>query len=191
MGSSNRLDGDTVVTGGAIGGAVYVLGYLVVYVTQSGSVADRLSGYNFLADLFGGDPIPVWKGVGWLFYNAHAVETVIPGFGGRRTENFIATADDGSLTWLYVLPPLLLLAAGYAVARYDMVGSPSDGAIRGAAVTVGYLPLALVGAFVFRATVGDGTVAPDPITAVALAGLLYPIVAGGVGGALAGFLGRA
>lgn len=104
------------------------------------------------------------------------VATVVPGFAGTRTENFVAS-EGGSLALLYLLPPLALLAGADA---------PTPGAGSGALVAVGYLPLALLGAVLFRFSVGDGAVAPDPVTAVLLAGLVYPLVFGGVGGAVAG-----
>ncbi|MFB6080252.1 MAG: transporter, partial [Haloferacaceae archaeon] len=163
-----------------------LLGYLVTYVTQQGVVEQRLRGFNAIAQLFGADPIPVWKAIGWLFYNAHLVETRIPGFGGPRTVNFIADAQAGSVPVLYLLPPVVLLGAGAVVALIAGMDAPGVGAGAGALVALGYLPLALVGALVVGYHVGDGQVAPDLVTAVALAGVLYPAVFGGGGGALVG-----
>ena len=186
MALTNRIDARIAGFGAASGTIAYVLGYLVVYVTQRSDVEEQLSTFNVITDLFGGDPIPAWQAVGWLFYNAHFVDTEIPGFGGSRVENFIASSDDGTLTLLYLVPPLLLLAAGFATAYLAEVDEPGVGAPVGALVTVAYLPLAVAGAFVFAYTIGDGTIAPDVVTAVLLAGVVYPAVFGGVGGALAG-----
>lgn len=175
------------------GVVAYALGYVVTYASQGDAVAEQLRSFNFLADLLGGDPIPVWQGVGWLFYNAHFVRTRIPGIGGPRSENFIAAGDGGSLTLLYLVPVLALFAAGFAVAWLagadDRDGMDStSGALDGAAVAIGYLPLAVLGLVVFSYAVGDGAIEPDPITAVAVAGLLYPVVWGGLGGAVAGLV---
>ncbi|WP_430503982.1 transporter [Haloparvum sp. PAK95] len=180
---------DRIAPGVVAGIVAYALGYLVTYVSQGDAVEEQLRGFNFLADLFGGEPVPIWQGVGWLFYNAHLVRTRIPGLGGPRSENFIAAGDDGTLTLLYFVPVLALFAAGFAVARLagsaDDATDPTTGAVDGAAVVLGYLPLAVVGLLVFSYAVGDGAIEPDPITGVALAGILYPVVCGGLGGAVA------
>jgi hypothetical protein len=119
-----------------------------------------------------------------VFYNAHAVDTRVPSLvGSARLTNLISQADGGSLSLLYVVPPVLLIAAGFAVSRVVGATEPTDGAKAGAFVLAGYLPLAVIGAFLFRYTVGDGTIAPDLITAVLLAGMVYPAVFGAVGGA--------
>lgn len=166
--------------GAGAGVAAYLLGYLLTYVWQSGSVEERLASFNFIADLFGGDPIAVWQAVGWLFYNAHFVRTrATGGLGGPRSQNFIAGSDGGAVVLLYLVPVVLLLAAGLAVARLGGAADIADGAVGGATVVLGYLPLAVVGRFLFNY---DGSVAPDLVTAVLLAGLVYPLVFGALGG---------
>ncbi|MFC6730515.1 transporter, partial [Natronoarchaeum mannanilyticum] len=127
MATTERIDRRTIGLGAALGAAAYVLGYLVTYVTQRGSVEERFEGFNFVADLLGGDPIPAWKGVGWLFYNAHFVDTEIPGFGGTQTRNFVANADGGSLALLFLVPPLLLLGAGVVAATLSRAATAADG----------------------------------------------------------------
>ena len=179
--------GRGAVVGAAAGAVSYVLGYLVVYVTQSSRVEEGLSGINFFADLFGGDTISVWRGVGWVFYNAHFVDVDVPSLvGAARSVNFISQSD-GGFTYLYVVPPLLLLVAGVAIARAAGATTPADGAQSGALAVAGYFALAVIGAFLFRYAVGDGgSVAPTLVTAALLAGLVYPAVFGAVGGAAAG-----
>ncbi|ELZ41928.1 transporter permease [Halorubrum californiense DSM 19288] len=179
--------GRSAVVGAAAGAISYVLGYLVVYVTQSGRVEEGLSGINFFADLFGGDTISVWRGVGWVFYNAHFVDVEVPSLiDAAQSVNFISQSD-GGFTYLSVVPPLLLIVAGVAIARAAGATTPVDGAQSGALAVAGYLPLAVIGAFLFRYAVGDGaSVAPTLVTAVLLAGLVYPAVFGAVGGAAAG-----
>ena len=177
-------DTSRIVGGAAAGAAAYLLGYLFAYVTQAGAVEEQLAGFNLFADLFGGDPIPTWKAVGWVFYNGHFVDTQVPSLvGGSQLTNLISQADGGSLTLLFVVPPVLLTLAGLAASRVAGATEPVDGATAGAFVLVGYLPLAVIGAFLFRYSVGDGTVAPDLVTAALLAGAVYPAVFGAVGGA--------
>lgn len=192
MSLSTRSDTTSRLAIGAAGGvASYLLGYLLVYVTQRGGVDEQLEGFNFIADLFGSDPIPAWQAVGWLFYNAHFVATELPSLvGGVRSENFIAAGDDGTLTALYVVPVVLLLVAGLAAGRLGNAEDPADGAQAGALVVVGYLPLAIAGAVLFGYSVGEGTIAPDLVTAVLLAGVVYPAALGAVGGVASTFLGN-
>ncbi|MFC6890545.1 transporter [Halorubrum trueperi] len=186
---ANRTSG--IVAGAAAGVAAYLLGYLVTYLTQSGRIEEQLAGFNVFADLFGSDPIPAWQAVGWMFYNAHFVDTAIPSFvGGTRSVNLISQADGGSLSFLFVVPPVLLVVAGLAAGRLAGATEPADGALSGAFVLAGYLPLAVVGAFAFRYAVGDGAVAPDTVTAVLLAGGVYPAVFGAAGGAVSTLLGE-
>jgi hypothetical protein len=173
--------------GAGAGVGAYLLGYLVSYVWLSGSIEERLAGYNFIAELFGGEPIAVWQGVGWLFYNAHFVATRIEGFGGTQSENFIAGSDGGAITLLYLVPIVLLLAAGVVIAQVADADDPSAGATAGAAVAIGYFPLALIGRFLFSY---QGSAAPALVTAALLAGLVYPLVFGAIGGALGSAVGN-
>lgn len=188
MSVPERNLGRTAGIGAVAGAAAYALGYLVVYVTQRGSVDERLREFNFVIELLGGDPIPTWQAVGWLFYNAHTVDVVFPGFGRTRRENLIASADEGTLTLLYLLPPALLLGAGLATAALSRVDSPSSGGVAGALVALGYLPLAVAGTFVFAYAMGDGSIAPETMPGVVLAGAVYPVAFGGIGGAIGGEL---
>ena len=185
MSVPDRTSGTSGIVGGAAAGAAaYVLGYLFAYLTQRSAVESQLEGFNFFADLFGGDPIPTWKAIGWVFYNGHFVDTQVPSLvGGSQLTNLISQADGGSLTLLFVVPPVLLTLAGLAAGRIAGATEPVDGAKAGASVLVGYLPLAVIGAFLFRYSVGDGAVAPDLVTAVLLAGAVYPAAFGAVGGA--------
>ena len=169
--------------GGAVAGAAaYLLGFLSVYVTQSGRIEEGLSGLNFLAELFGNDPISTWQVSGWMFYNAHFVETVFPAlFGGTQSRNLLMEAEGAG--FLFLVPPVLLLVGGLVAGRVAGADTPLDGARSGALVAAGYLPLALVGTFLFRYAVGDGSVIPDVVTAVLLAGAVYPAAFGALGGA--------
>jgi hypothetical protein len=66
--STNSLTERVPYAAGAVAGVgAYLLGYLVTYVSQSSSIEEQLSGFNFIASVFGGEPITVWQAVGWLF----------------------------------------------------------------------------------------------------------------------------
>ena len=188
MSIPDRSDRTSGIVGGAAAGAVaYLLGYLVVHVTQGDRIEAELSGINFFADLFGGDPISTWQAAGWMFYNAHFVDVDAPSLiGGAQSANLLSQGEGGSM--LFVLPPLLLVVAGLVVGRIAGASEPVDGARAGAFVLAGYLPLAVIGAFLFRYAVGDGTVAPDLVTAALLAGAVYPAVFGAIGGTVSSLL---
>lgn len=172
-----------VGTGAAAGVGAYLLGYLVTYVWQSDNVREMMRGINVFLEFFGGEPIPAWKAVGWLFYNAHFVAVTHPTFGpGRASRNFIASGDAPVL--LYAVPLVLVATIAAVVAYTADADGPVAGGLAGTTVAVGYLPLAIVGVVLFRATRGDATIAVDPVTGVLLAGLVYPLVVGGIGGVL-------
>lgn len=167
----------------AAGIVAFAAGYLVTYLWQAPRVREALQGMNAILEFFGGDPIPAWKAVGWLFFNAHFVRTHIPGIGGPQTRNFIASGDFPAL--LYAVPVVLLLVMGFLLAwsmgRVDV----REGALDGATITIGYLIAAVASVFLVAAARGDASIAPDTVTAVLLAGILYPVVLGAVGGTVA------
>lgn len=172
----------TVLTGAAAGFGAFLLGYLVTYVWQASRVEDLLSGFNVVAQLFGGEPIPTWKGVAWLFYNAHFVATRLPGLGGPRTVNFIVQSDDGSLALLYAVPPVVLFLGGLLTAALARATDGRHGALAGVATVPGYLVSAIVVASLSAYAVGDASVGPVLVTATLLAGAVYPLVFGTLGG---------
>lgn len=174
-----------LLTRGAIAGVgAWLAGYLIAYIWKSETVLESLRGVGFVSELLGGQAIPAWKGVSWLFLNAHFVATRIPTIaGGTRTANFV-TGEGGS-TLLLVLPALLLVVAG-AVVAFGRSDNPANGAKAGAGLVVGYLPLSVAAAFLTAHAIGNTEVAisPDPVTAILLAGVVYPVVFGAIGGVL-------
>ena len=166
---------------GAVAGAfAWLLGYLLTYVVTAGRIQEFQGSFlGQVADLFGLE-IPTWKIVGWVFYNAHFVDTAAGSGAGS------AVGGDGGFTaLLYVVPPLVLLAAGLAVGRASGAGDPAADALSGATVLLGYLPLSVLGVFLFEATVAGTAVGPSPAPGVLLAGVLYPAVFGVVGAGVA------
>ncbi|SDM48854.1 hypothetical protein SAMN04487949_1831 [Halogranum gelatinilyticum] len=172
---------------GAVGGiASYVAGYLVVYLLTASDIQNSFVGRLLDATTEGS---AAWKVVGWVFYNGHFVNTNVPGiFGGTSSVNLIAEVDAFSAI-IYVVPPVMLLLAGLAAAWVADGDGPVEGAKTGAGVAVGYAVLAVVGTFLFAISTGDAAIAPDTVTGILLAGLVYPLVFGAVGGALSGVVG--
>lgn len=165
--------------GGLVGLAAWLLGYLVTHLLHAGAVRETLATglLEFLTD----DPV-TWKLIGWLFFNAHFVDASIPGLIGRSTASLLSGAEAPGLLVLYVLPPVVLLAAGAIAGRGAT--DPAEGARAGAAVALGYLLASLVGAVAVRISVADAVAGPSLVTAVLLAGLVYPLVFGALGGAV-------
>lgn len=191
MSTELPVDRTQALYGAVTGGAAYALGYLLTYTWKATAVSESLRGINAVAELLGAEAIPAWKAVGWLFYSAHLAATRVPTLGGGTTMvNLVERSGDGSLALLYLLVPALLLLAGIAAARLGGTDDAVAGAVAGAAVAVGYLPLALGGAVVLVHPIGEtgARVAPDPVGAALIAGLVYPLAFGAVGGAVAGAL---
>lgn len=176
----------------------YAVGYALTVATTLGQVsavmAVEISGDGSsvpLGDLLGGVP-PTWTVAGWLFHNVQFAPTSVPAADGvvgsaALTNENLATAVGGRFFVLYLLVPLLLVAAGYFVARTgDTYGARGE-LYGGASIALGYVFVAVVGAFVFSADAANSGVVASPagIPTVFL-GLVYPLVFGGLGGALAG-----
>ncbi|MFC4245902.1 transporter [Natribaculum luteum] len=172
-------------TAGAIAGAgAWLLGYLVTYLVTIDEIGSNLLAQGL--QLFTADAAD-WKLVGWLFYNAHNVAVRIPrGPFTPSNGNFVA-ADDGMLWILYLVPPVSLITAGTLVTwrRRTALRSAANAVVGGSTILVGYLLLSIVGVTAFSVGLGGETLRPDPITAVLLAGVVYPLLFGSIGGLLA------
>jgi hypothetical protein len=165
---------DVPLAVGAVAGAVAELvGYVLVFVLTSGSIRDNV--------LRQATEIPTWKAVGWVFFNAHFVETAVDlGFLGSGSLSFIG-GEDGFTPFLYVIPPLVLVAAGLAVGQYGDIDDAGAALISVIGIVLGYLVLVLVDLFAFQA----GGTGPVLATGVLLAGIIYPFVFGTIGGLVA------
>ena len=168
----------------AVGGVLsYLLAYAITYAVTGQQIANSLA--SRVLEIATGDP-GTWKLVGWVFYSAHYVTSEIPGLFGSTAVNLVGQGD-AFPTALFLLPPVVLVVAGGLVAVAGRAESPLAGAVGGASITLGYLPLAVAGAFLFSISVGDSTAGPTLVTAVLLAGIVYPLVFGAVGGAVGAF----
>lgn len=182
---SQLSDADLPAEYGLLSGlTAYLLGFGLVYSAMAGKVESALSGINAAVALLGEPTIPTWKAVGWLFYNAHLVATEIPTPGGTLSRDLLVAGN--APVALYLAPPVLLTLAGWGVARQARdLPDVRAGARAGSTVVVGYLLFAVAGAFVISADAFGAPVGPDLLGAAAVVGLLYPIVFGALGGALA------
>lgn len=182
--SAAQADRSFPVGEGALGGVgAYVLGYLFTYLWKAQEYRDAFARIQPVVEIFGGEPPAPWKIIGWLYYSAHFVESRVAAGPVTAYVNLVARGE-GTLEVLYVVPPLFLLIAGYLVARRTGNRETiADGAQAGALVVSGYLVLVLVGVFAFQVN-GSG---PEPVPSLLLAGLVYPLVFGASGGAIASY----
>lgn len=172
----------TVIRGTAGGAIAFALGYLGTWVL-AGTKAANVTAYG----PFGG-AIPDWKALFWLLYDAHFVGTRTPevfGPGGSLWGggDLVDTAALLGVESLYVVPVVILVVAGAVLATRAGVPTPRGGAIVGATLAVGYLAAVVLGLF----PTTHGGIAPSPLRAIVIAGIVYPVVFGAIGGALAGF----
>ncbi|MFC7070824.1 hypothetical protein [Halobaculum lipolyticum] len=186
-----------------VGAAAYVLGYLpasAVAATNRAALGDvTLPGATEnvdpapLATVFGSVP-ETWTLGGWLFYNAHRAAVALPSAGAengvfRPTNTDLVAALGGPALALYLVPPVVLVAAGALAMEWGDIGSATPWA-GGASVAVAYTPLLVLGSVVFAAGVGDGgglggiAGSPDTLTTL-LTALVYPTAFGALGGTLA------
>lgn len=174
-----------VVLGAVSGLAAWLLGYALTFLVAGADVQDSVA-QRFI-EAVEGEPA-TYEIVGWVFYNAHFVDTVftgVPAIGGFTT-NAIG-GEDGFSALLYLFPIGLLLAAGLAVGQYRNVDSTTEGLLAGLTVVPGYLVLVIAGVFLFEVSIAGATARPELAEAIVLAGIVYPAIFGGAGGVLASY----
>ena len=154
------------------GGAAFAAGYVVLYLWYwaMGDTASETTD---------------WVSIGWFFYRGHFVDITVGGDAApaavRTTESVLSATTVPDV----LAPVAVLTAAGYLVGRETDPDPESalGAAAAGASLLAGYLPLAVLGSFVFRKGVAGGHPAsPDLLGSVLLAGAAFPLVLGGVGG---------
>jgi hypothetical protein len=176
---------------GVAGGAVaYVAAYVLTFVLVREEARETF-----------GSAVPTWKVAGWYLYNAQFVDLRSSGsvgpVGDSEVLNLVAESSGTAPTLVYALPPLVLLVAGVAAARRVDAAGLADTATAGAATALGYGPLALVGAIAVEHSVSgsflgvelSATVSLPIASVLVVVALLYPLVFGTAGGALAAAVG--
>lgn len=171
-----------VLPGTVAGLLAYAVGFLLTYALTAGRVAQTGAG-EAAAAIPGTEP--TWTLVGWAFYSEHFVPiyAALPGESLRTVPLVGASLP----TYLFLVPPVLLLAAGVAVARRGDV-TDLDGAVKhGLSVWPGYFAPVVVFVFLTRAESRGLFVGPDPVLSVVVAGVVYPFAFGVAGATLALF----
>jgi len=177
-------DSDTpYAVGLAAGVGAWILGYLAFYLRYSGEIGDSAAG-TVLDALVEGTGIP--EVVGWVFFNAHFVRlNVDAGFLGSES---VSLLREGAVL-PYLAAPVILLLAGVVVGYKARTHGPGDAAVTGTLLVPGYLVCSAVGALaVFTLSGGAASASLDPVTALLLAGIVYPAVFGALGALVGDYL---
>lgn len=178
-GSQSLTDKLPVVEGAVAGAAAYVVGLILTFLLLT---------VDSDVELGTGEPGTLDE-VGWFFYSSHFANIEVSIGGESSSDNIVSEASTQiPEPVFYLIPMLVLVAVGYfVVSTLDMWNpSVSDCAQAGATVVVGYLPLAIVGVFLFTTSQSGGPVeaGPELLTSVLLVGLLFPLLFGAAGGVL-------
>ena len=162
----------------------FFIGYGLIYLLAGREIEESLAPIETVLQLFEAEPIATWRVVGWLFYSAHFIETRISAqFGPVETTTYVDLISQGSgnMELFYLVPPLVLVAAGFSTVLMLAIDDIAEGATFGASITAGYLIAVALGFVLFA----YGDTRPDPVPALIIAGVIYPAVFGGLGGAVA------
>ncbi|WP_254864659.1 hypothetical protein [Halovivax gelatinilyticus] len=180
-----RTDRPSVAAGAGVGVIAAAIGYLASYLLVRDEVRDNA------------DAVGEWRATAWYYYNAHFVELETSGsfggLGGSTTVDLVAESSAQSVELLYVIPPLVLLGAGALLAHNLRAGDLGEAVVAGAPVTIGYAVVMSLGVYAsesrsegtFFGVDVTGSVGPELVPAVVLAGVLYPLVFATAGAVLA------
>jgi len=158
-----------------IGGLIYgCIAFIAAFV---------LTAVYFVSRAFASlDSIGVPHAIGWAMYKAHGIN---PAFvvEGETVEYFELIEYSPQI--LSAIPAVLLVAAGYVIARrVESSVSTKGSAIAGASVVVGYLPLFVILAPLFHVEWEGSAYGPE----LGLVGILSAAVFAGGFGAVGGYL---
>ena len=174
------------------GVAAYIVNFVVFFVLLIVEFPDRGESSYYGVTEF----------AGWFLYNAHQVEiaetTSSTSGVTSRTSNYLVEAYSSTSTTVpdflyYLVPMIVLYLAGLAVVRR---ASPTperwqNGATVGVPLAGGYAAATLLGALsIFSVDVtsnyggGSLSIQPELLPALLLMGVTYPVVIGGIAGAI-------
>jgi len=133
----------------------------------------------------------------WAFHSAHHVEIESSFERGGTTETqsgnlFAEVSTSVPKLVYYAVPVIILVVTGYLVADGALPDSTGQAIQSGAATVVGYLPVTVAARYFSEAS-GSATILGEQIsysiapalgTSILLAGIVFPVVLGAVGGFL-------
>lgn len=184
-----------------IGGLIYgVLSFVTVFIITTGYFVYRL--YDTIETEFDfEEAFPVPEFVGYPFYNSHRVSTPIEasGPGGLGSQAGVdgyfdlfnqlsaVGAPEFNPLVFNAIPAAVLFLTGYVIAgRAGSALSAESSAAAGASVAVGYLPLFVLGTFVFSVEDSGFVAGPELGLGLLFFGALFTVGFGGLGGYVRG-----
>jgi hypothetical protein len=212
------LLGSLPIQRGALAGVgAFVVGYVLTYLLKSGDIEDKTPDDGVMIAEANGeeedmifseadvDPPEVADAVTWLYYEMHNVDmagtltyTEIRDGETIRTFEYDLLLGVDVETYMMLIPPVLLAAAGYWVVSSVVVSDEGEAAKAGATVMAGYFVAAVLSAVVFvyndLHTENQGSdweymveaaFSVDVQSAAIIAGLVYPLAFSALGGYVA------
>ena len=189
------VKGNLSIVGGIIGGGIaYTLGLgltaiLFFLLVEGGTVGERASqDLPATAAMYGigASASQFLSGIGMPFYNAHGVLVHVTDPVSGKV-NLLAELDFAlpalNPVTFALIPAGLLFVFGGLIALLKRAEGFAGGAVSGASVLVGYLPLVVAGALFFGRN-GRVDAHVQLLPATLLAGIVFPLVFGGLGGLL-------
>lgn len=179
---------NNIVTGSILGAVAYFVNLGAMYLFLSLDGAKWSEAWN--RQLYSFEILDMLVFTGQTLYNAHFVGTRFRDDTGSVTvrnfltdssiqENITSTVPEFAY---HAVPILVLIVAGYLLfQRTDRIPSRKRAAMVGVTILVGYLPLSIGGVVVFRASGAFFAATPNPLPAILLAGIIYPLVGGAIG----------
>ncbi|WP_439027213.1 hypothetical protein [Haloarchaeobius sp. DT45] len=183
------LDAAAVARSAVAGVGAFLASYLVTFVLWTQSELPRPDSLGQVLEqaivTAVRDNVAAWKATGMVLFNGHFVELQYEGPLSSGSFNLVDLAGGGLVEATYVVVPLVLVVAGFIAARTSGVENDlSDAALAGALVTAGYLVPIVVGALAFTYS-GDTSLSVPLVNAAVVAGVVYPVICGGIGGIVA------
>lgn len=152
-----------------VGLVAWLAGVVITFVIGQAGVSRGLSFFIAVAPIGGS----------FLMYMAFHSWFAIGGLGGA-----------GGFAVFTLLPIVILLVAGYYRASQGGAADARDGFTLGASITAGYLIGAVLSIVVVMALLGGSgssgvQLNANTVIALVVSGIVFPVVFGGIGGALA------
>jgi hypothetical protein len=187
--------------GSVLGALAFAAGYGVLYLVKSSAINDYISSSAGMLSSYGiGGTPPTWKFAGWLYYTAHNLELEIAASAAGQSQTTTQSMQSNPVWdgWLLALPAIALIAAGAYVTYSRHIRDSETAAKYGVTVIPGYFAAVVAGAFVFAWTIqvsgggvtGELSMKPPLTNAALIAGVIYPVVFGGIGGIVGSKLGN-
>jgi hypothetical protein len=178
------IRGNVSFVGGILGGGVsYPIGFVVVSFLFLVSVESETTTSDApelfeLADASLQAFVSIFA---WVFYGAHGVKISLA--GGTDAVHVLSALDLNTLVYA-LIPAAILFVFGGIIALLKRASGLAGGFVSGASVVFGYLPLVVAGALFFQVSAGGVDARVQLLPAILIAGLLYPLVCGGLAGVL-------